>query len=463
MAEYHLDRTALEAFSRGSLPAAEALRVEEHLRSGCPDCQRRVDEILRAFAELSVREVPAVAGAAARSFRKVAGDQIFAGLDQRLLLVSLERGVAPSLAAELLAASPAQRAELLRTQSRFCSLPVCELFIEQSFAVGFEDSARAAELAELALLLADHLDAGYYGKAVVQDLRARAWAHLGNARRIGSDLNGAEQALRRAEALLDEGSADPLDEARVLDFKVSLLSDQGWFEQAADLLNAVISIYEDVQDQHRKGRALISQGLVLSYAGRPAQAVTCLTDGLAAIDWAAEPRLALMARHNLAWSLNDCGRSEEARRLLERFREEYHGFHDAWTELRLRWLESRIALRLGHEEEAEQGLCEVRARFLEKDVYGSTLVMLDLASLYLRQGKGDAVRRLAAETLPEVPQALAQTSQTAQTVHAQAAVALSAFRQAAETGSVTPGLLQEIASYLQRARKNPELRFRASG
>jgi tetratricopeptide (TPR) repeat protein len=289
---------------------------------------------------------------------------------------------------------------------------------------------------------------------VVQDLRARAWAHLGNARRIGSDLNGAEQALRRAEALLDEGSADPLEEARVLDFRVSLLSDQGWFEQAADLLDAVIAIYEDVQDQHRKGRALISQGLVLSYAGRPEQAVACLTEGLAAIDWAVEPRLALMARHNLAWSLNDCGRSEEAQRLLERFREEYHSFHDVWSELRLSWLESRIALRLGREEEAERGLGAVRARFLEKDFYDATLVMLDLAGLYLKQGKHGEVRRLAAETRPGF---------LTEKVHGQAAAALLAFQQAAETDSVTPALLQEIAAYLQRARRNPELRFRASG
>ncbi len=444
MVECRMDRAVLEAFSRGALAPDEALRVEAHLRSGCPACQRRIDEILHAVVAL--KPPPA-------ERREGAGppDPVVAGLDQRLLLVTLERSVAPSLADELLAQPPAERAGLLRTQSRFCSLAICELLIEQSFAVGFEEPARAVELADLALVLADQLDADYYGRPVVQDLRARAWAHLGNARRIGSDLSGAEQALRCAEALLDEGSADPLEEAKVLDFRVSLLSDQGWFEEAAELLNAVIAIYEDVGDNHRKGRALISQGLVLSYAGRPEEAVVCLSSGLMAIDWAVEPRLALMARHNLAWSLNDCGRSDEAQLLLERFREEYHGFHDFWTELRLSWLESRIALRLGREAEAEAGLDEVRGRFLEKELfYDAAMVMLDLASLYLSQGKTAAVRRLAEEMLPTI---------LGEKVHRQAAAALLAFRQAAKTNLTTPRLLREIASYLQRARKNPALRF----
>ncbi|HEX7180259.1 MAG TPA: hypothetical protein VF756_00345, partial [Thermoanaerobaculia bacterium] len=45
-AEYHPDRATLDSFSRGGLSAAEALRVEEHLRSGCALCQGRVDDLL---------------------------------------------------------------------------------------------------------------------------------------------------------------------------------------------------------------------------------------------------------------------------------------------------------------------------------------------------------------------------------------------------------------------------------
>src|SRR5262249_372026 len=44
-------------------------------------------------------------------------------------------------------------------------------------------------------------------------------------------------------------------------------------------------------------------------------------------------------------------------------------------------------------------------------------------------------------------------------VHSQALAALAVFQKAAELDDATPGLVREISSYLERARKNPELRF----
>ena len=41
---------------------------------------------------------------------------------------------------------------------------------------------------------------------------------------------------------------DPLEEARILDFRASLLGDQGRFEQAAELLDVVIDIYDDLRE-----------------------------------------------------------------------------------------------------------------------------------------------------------------------------------------------------------------------
>jgi tetratricopeptide (TPR) repeat protein len=307
------------------------------------------------------------------------------------------------------------------------------------------------ELAELGLLLARHLDAEYYGHSVVQDVQARAWAYLGNARRIAFDLAGAEEALTQAERLAEGGSADPLEEARILDFRASLLSDQGRFEQAADLLDVVIDIYQDLHEPHRQGRAMISQGVFLGYAGWSEEAIRQIRKGLALVEGEREPRLVLMARHNLAWFLNDCGHSEEAQQQLARFRHAYGEFPDAWTELRLAWLSGRIAARLGRLGEAEKTLVEVRQRFLAEG-HGSdaSLVTLDLAQLYLQQGRSVEVRELAAGMLAVF---------LSQDVHRQAAAALTVFQQAAELDRATPRLLEEIATYLRRARRNPRLRF----
>ena len=75
---------------------------------------------------------------------------------------------------------------------------------------------------------------------------------------------------------------------------------------------------------------------------------------------------------------------------------------------------------------------------------------LDLATLFLRQGRGEEVQRLAEEMFPLF---------LARDVHRQAIAALVAFKQATEMERITVSLIEEIGAYLLRARRNPKLRF----
>lgn len=447
MAAIHPDRKVLERYSQAGASPAEERWIESHLRSGCRVCQREVDDLLATMNPSAVDD-PSLDGMEEANFAR---DGLFARLERRLAEVKEERREAPPLVAELLSHPVPQRRILVCQAGRFQTLAVCELVIDASFEAGFRDVAEAVELAELSLLLSGQLDAGYYGPSVVKDLQARAWAYLGNARRIAFDLTGAEEALQQAELLAEGGSADPLEEARILDLRASLLGDQGRFEQAAELLDVVIDIYDDLREPHRKGRAMISQGVFLGQAGGPEEAIRQLRKGLSLVEWEREPRLVLMARHNLAWFLNDSGRSEEALQQLERFLHTYGEFPDAWTELRLAWLSGRIAARLDYAAEAERTLIDVRERCLvEGHGYDASLVTLDLAKLYLRQGRSAEVRDLASGMIAVF---------LSQDVHRQAAAALAVFQRAAELDSATPLLLDEIAAYLRRARRNPRLRF----
>ncbi len=442
----HPDRKVLEKYSQAGASAAEERWIESHLRSGCRVCQREVDDLLSTMVPM--QDAPSPEAVDETGYARPG---LFARLERRLAEVKEERRLAPPLVAELLDRPAPQRRSLVCQAGRFQSLAVCELLIDASFETGFRDAGEAIELASLSLLLASQLDSGYYGPSVVMDLRARAWAYLGNARRIAFDLAGAEEALLEAERHAEGGSADPLEEARILDLRASLLGDQGRFEQAAELLDVVIDIYDDLREPHRKGRAMISQGVFLGQAGGPEEAIRQLRKGLSLVEWEREPRLVLMARHNLAWFLNDCGHSEEALQQLERFLHTYGEFPDAWTELRLAWLSGRIAARLDYAVEAERTLVEVRQRCLaEGHGYDASLVTLDLAQLYLRQGRGAEVRELAAGMIAVF---------LSQDVHRQAAAALAVFQRAAELDSATPLLLEEIATYLRRARRNPRLRF----
>jgi tetratricopeptide (TPR) repeat protein len=439
----HPDHATLERYSRSELSSAESTRIEEHLRSGCARCQSKVDDFLLGL-ERGLRDTP--------ERRVDAGwDRLFAGLGRRLSLAQREREVAPQLVAELVDAPEAERDGLIEALPQLRSPAVCDLLLERSFGQGFEQPAQAVELAGLAVRIAEQLDPGFYGRSLVQDLRTRAWAHLGNARRLASDFPGAEQALTIAESHLEGGSTDPLEEARVLDFKASLLSDRGWFEEAADLIEVIIEIYGEIRDSHRQGRAQISKGVFLGYAGRAEEAVELISAGLARIDRDQGPRLVLMAHHNLAWFLNDCGRSAEAIDLLESFRTTYHEFQDPWTRHRLVWLEGRIAFGLGQYQEAEAGLGRARKGFLAQGLgYEASMVTLDLASLYLHQGRTAEVKSLAQEMLPHF---------LSQDIHRQAVIALATFQRAAEMDRVTPHLVRDLAAYLMRAQRNPGLRF----
>ncbi len=358
------------------------------------------------------------------------------------------------LSGELLERSGPERRDLVRSEKvSLHGLALCNLLEEKSREASFTDPAWAIELADLAVEVANRLDIDHYGKALVEDARALAWAYLGNACRIASDLRGAEEALRRAEEHHLRGDQDELTAAQILSFQASLRNSQGRFDEAAELLDRAIAIYRDANDRHLEGRTLIQKATTLGYAGGCRQAERLIRRGLSRISVLQEPRLLVMARHNLVWYLTESGRHEEAHRALEETRGLYVAMRDQINMVLLRWLEGRIALGRGHLDEAETALREARDAFIERGIgFDAALVSLHLAGVYAKKGDTAEMKRLAAEMVPIFQ---------SRDLHPEALAALGIFQQAAEAESVTAGLLERMSTYLQRARRNPELRFAA--
>jgi tetratricopeptide (TPR) repeat protein len=446
---YHPDRQALERFARGEVFRHEARRIADHLRSGCHACQREVDGLLPLadpLNPLSPLDRPAVEGKGGPWPRLD-----IERLKGHFVRLRREREAAPARVEELLALSPRERQAALRANPRYSTLAVCDQLIETGFQAGFDDPARAIALVELAIELADRVDPAAYGHAVVADLKGRAWAFLGNARRLGSDLRGAEEALDLAQSLANEGSGDPLEQARLLDFRASLAADRGRFEEAIELLDMVIDIYAEVNEPHRMGRALLGKGVVVGQQGDPAMAATLIGSSLPLLDRDREPRLLLWASHNLAWFTDEAGQHAEALAQLESFAHLYDEFPDAAAPARRLWLAGRIAAGLDRFAEAEAALREVERRFLDAgDAYDAAVVTMDLAALLLRLGRNREVAALAAETFPIL---------VSQDVHHHALAALVAFTHAVEKDCATPKLARDIANFLIRASRNPRLQF----
>jgi hypothetical protein len=119
--------------------------------------------------------------------------------------------------------------------------------------------------------------------------------------------------------------------------------------------------------------------------------------------------------------------------------------------IRVGWLAGRVAGGLGRSAEGIEALEAVRAQFAERALrYDEALVSMELAGLYLEQGRTAAVKQLAAEMEPVFRD---------QQVHAEARKALALFRRAVELETLSAELVRRLVAYLYRAQHDPELRF----
>jgi len=369
-------------------------------------------------------------------------DRVVARLGGQLDRVFRETREAAALFEELLREPRERRFERVRSEPRLWLLKLCERLEAASRSTWGEDPAAAVEMADLAVEVAERLDPRSYGEALVGDARALSWAYLGNARRIASDLGLAEQALAYAEWLYRQFAANLLTEAEILGFQASLRNTQGRFAEAAGLLDHVLWLYHEAGDRHQEGRTLILKGMVLGDEGDCQAAIESLAEGLPLVDPAAEPRLLLVAHHNLASYLNDHGKHREAAEALERSRRLYLELGSRMDLVRLRWLEGRIALGLGRPGEAMNALGLARDAFLEQEIgVDAALVSLDLAMAHARQGDTAGVQRIVSEIVP-VFQACR--------VEPEALASLLLLRDAEQAGQAE-AILENLAVCLRRA------------
>jgi len=371
-------------------------------------------------------------------------DRVAARMGEHLDRVLRETREASVLFEELLLQPRERRFEQVRSEPRLWLLKLCGRLQAASRMAWGDDPAAAVEMAELAVEVAERLDPERYGEPLVGDTRALAWAYLGNARRITSDLDGAEEALAHAERLYRLFEADLLTEAEILVFQASLRNTRGRFAEATALLEGAIWLYREAGDLHQEGRTLILKGMVLGDGGDFEGAVAGLAEGLQLIEAAAEPRLTLAAHHNLAWYLCDHGKPGEAAEALQRNRPLYLELGSRMDLVRLRWLEGRIALGLGRPAEAVQALSLARDAFLEQEIgFDAAMVSLDLAMAHARQGDMEGVKRIASEIIPVFQACRVQTEGLA------SLLLLRSVSQSAQAEAV----LDVLAAGLRRARR----------
>ncbi len=280
-------RQALEAFMRGQLEGEESLRVLRHLAPGCPRCRQITSELWWAAAGRGARARAAAGAAPAldRVFERVR--RIQAGLE-------VERAAARRVLADLTEVPVTWWGGRLAGAARTWGL--CELLLERSREARSAEDPRAAEvLAAYAVAVTREIPADAHPVRLVEDLAARAWASVAQARRARADLAGAEEALHTAEIHLLRGSGERLEKARLHQVRAALRSDQGRFREADRLLYRSLVVYRRTGQSDLLGRAFVQQAYVRTCAGDLEGAAVSLRQGLALADASRDPETALAA------------------------------------------------------------------------------------------------------------------------------------------------------------------------
>lgn len=393
-------------------------QVVPHFLARCPVCQERHREILQLQEEVGHWNEE---------------------------VVVLEGLQAPELWNRLADRSYEEQIRQVEEDEDLQTWGLCQLLLKKSLEAVFENPARSVDLANLAIKVAGHLGPAYDPDWIL-DLRARAFAYLGNGRRVLGELRSAEDAFLKAErCLARSGTGNTHLQAEILDLKSSLRRAQRRLEEALELADKALYLYRENGATRGVGKVLLQKAKILEEMGELDEAIALLLEIPAEIDPSGEPRLFAYARFNLVCAFILAERFGEAERLLSEVVGLFSGIAQPLDLVRLRWAEGNIAFGLGRRGPAEAAFLEVRHEFLERRMgYDAALVSLDLARLYAQEDCKDELKRLARELMPIFE---------ARDVHREAIVALLMFQRACEEERLTVEMIQEIASYLRKERR----------
>ena len=443
----HLTMREIEALLTDRLSRLKRLDAIRHLVAGCGPCGRL---LLQAVPAKEVEEAPP--GPWAEAAYEVCLDRACAAAPHIEKQWTKEHEKLAKLL-ELLGPNPRMLDGLTLQQIRsYRGWPLVEALIQRGGEARFRDPLAMRALCFLAKDHAETLEPELYGSPeLIFDLRAHAWAELANAHRVNEEHERADDALAHAASYRQQGTGDPILQARTLDLEASLRREQRRFAEAISLLDRACDIYRNVGDAHLAGRALIKKGNCARTAGQSQDAIQWIREGQAQLDGDRDPRLAAFGKQALLDALTDCGQFQQASRMLMSSGLRQAFASDPLNLLRLRWVEGKILAGRDRLARAEKALAEVRRGFEERGLdYDAALVGLELAAVWLRQGKTAEVRELAQDMLDTFEEL---------EIEREAFRALWFFNEVCRHQVATAGMAHGVRSFLGRLHAEPQLRF----
>lgn len=246
MSEEHPGLDELASYAAGGLRRDEARDIEAHL-AGCPQCQRKIDELPPSGGRTVRWQAHRFTRAQEEAALRAREEEILAterGRKERVLAAFGTIVGAKSLhrVEELLAEPQHRRRQLLREDSeRYGGLNLCELLEGRCRAAWLRDPAEAVELAKLAVLVAGEADPELYGGQAVANARELSVLHLGLSFRIASLAEApASEVAEVTERPVPVGEV----ESALAEVRHAFLRREMWFDVAQTALDHARLLFE---------------------------------------------------------------------------------------------------------------------------------------------------------------------------------------------------------------------------
>ena len=408
MFEDHPSAEDFEGFLRGTSRSgrqAQNARVLRHLLSDCAFCRDRLNatgwsrqrlaRLIQPRAEGESQEATAPAydysGAFAAADRAVT----------EFLHVELQEDQPAALLAELESLPPADRRQRVGAGGPFATPGMVRTLIDRSHASRYKDTDETLHYAHLARMAAEACPAESAGGEMrLADLRARAWGQYGNALRLCTRPREAEEVFATARSYRQQGTGDPMLRAWLLERMTPLFIFQKRFSEAIEMCEEAGQIYQELGENQLLASTLVQKAIATLYSGEAAQAARILNSAVPLID-VQDAHLLMAACHNLIRCYIDLDRPDQALALYSEIRSLYQEFDDPLILLRMAWQEGVLLRDLGHLRAAETALLRARKGYQEMGLaYEVALSSLDLASVYVKLGLVEEVKRTVMTTVP---------------------------------------------------------------
>lgn len=254
MPDLHPSHAELEKFMLGRSSQRESRGVILHLLPGCARCQ----QVTSAWWDLGAHGHGASWPGAELCY-DLPVERVFDRVRTTHAGLEAERVEARLRMARLRTVSCARWPALIVEDERFHTWGFCELLLDQAKTGKGEESTLCAGLA---VAVSERIAPEAHPPRLLEELRARAWGELADARRRAGDLAVAEEQLRQAEFHLLRGTGDRLQRARLLERKAALRLAQERLEEAARLLGRAILLYRRAGQWDLVSRVLAGLGCI---------------------------------------------------------------------------------------------------------------------------------------------------------------------------------------------------------